>query len=67
MKIQTIHELFHFVQVVGRSNADYCRFCLKLEVSVGSSFCRSDDITLVSDHQTSLSIKWYNFPHHGLG
>ena len=40
---------------------------LKLEVSVGSSFCRSDDITLVSDHQTSLSIKWYNFPHHGLG
>ena len=29
MKTQTIHELFHFMQVVGRSNADYCRFCLE--------------------------------------
>ena len=44
MNIKTINELFHFVKVVGRSNTEYRRFCLKPEVSADASSCscRSD-------------------------
>ena len=59
-----------FVKAVGRSKTESRRFHLKLELSAVASSCcfRSNGITRnASDHQTSLSIIWYNLSHPGLG
>lgn len=52
---------FHFMKVTSfwlRST-----FLLTLPLAV---FCSNDITRSVSDHQTFLSIIWYNFLHHGL-
>ena len=53
-----------------RCNTESRHFCLKSEVSTDTSsscFCSNDITGVVGDHQTFLSLIWYNLPCHGLG